>query len=66
MATFIFILFLKICAWWLMTEDFAEPLGAYDSTFCHPKDLIGHITVRKATNFYIIICYQYNHVRLIL
>lgn len=45
MATLIFILFLKFCAWWFTTDDFVEPLGAYDSTFCRPKDLIGHITV---------------------
>ena len=54
MATLILILFLKICTWWLMTDDFVEPLGAYDSTFCRPKEQVGHITVRKAMNFNII------------
>ena len=65
MATFILILFIKFCTWWLTTDDFVEPLGVYDSTFCRPNDLMGHITVRKATNFYITTCYQYNHARLI-
>ena len=54
MATFILILFTKFCSCWLTTDNFVEPLGVYDSSFCRPCDLIGHITVRKVTNFYML------------
>ena len=48
MVSFFLLLILKIGVWWLTIDDFVEPLGVYDSTFCHAKDLIGHMNIRKA------------------
>ena len=55
--TFFLLLILQIGAWRLpiddsieLIDDSVEPLGAYDSIFCHPKDLVGRINIRKAMN----------------
>ena len=48
MAAVLLVLIIKIGVWWLMEDDVIEPLGAYHSIFCRPRQLIGHMTIRKA------------------
>ena len=50
LVSFFLLLILQIGVWRLPIDDSVEPLGAYDSIFCHPKDLVGHINIRKAMN----------------
>lgn len=48
----VFLVFIiKITAWWRMEDDVIEPLGAYHSIFCHPRQLVGQMTIRKAIYF---------------
>ena len=42
---------IKITAWWRMEDDVIEPLGAYHSIFCHPRQLVGQMAIRKAIYF---------------
>ena len=53
MVAILLVFFIQICAWWFLEDDVIEPLGAYHQIFCHPRELVGHMTVRKAMNIFL-------------